>query len=79
MYFIERERFPFVHLLPRWLQKLVWNRLKPEAWKFIPVSHFGSRGPSNWGIFYCLPRSINKDLDWKQISQEMNQYFNMGY
>lgn len=44
MYFIERERFPFVHLLPRWLQKLVWNRLKPEAWKFIPVSHFGSRG-----------------------------------
>lgn len=65
---------PSVGSSPKWHHSQGWARLKSGARNFILISLMGSRSPSTWTIFHCLPR----ELDQKQSSQDLNQHSDMG-
>lgn len=48
-----------------------WSR-EPEA--LFQASHVGAKNSSSWAIFYCLPRHINRERNWKLSSWELNQH-----
>lgn len=73
----ERER-ECTHFIPtgslcKLLQRQPWSRLKQAVWNSTLILRVNVWGLSTWMIFCYFPRSISRELDYKQSSQESHQ------
>lgn len=76
----DREREIFYPLVHFWLNNgQVWTMLKPGSTSSsILGSHVAVKGPVTWAIFHCLPKQINRKINQKGNSQDLNQHSEYG-
>lgn len=48
---------------------------KPESRNSIQVSHTAGRYQSPWAAHPCLPRHVNRKVDEKESSQDLNWFW----
>lgn len=53
-----------------------WARGKPGAWNHLQASDIGDGDRRSWTIFYCLPKCMNRQLNGKYNSRDLNLYWN---
>lgn len=61
---------PSIGLFPKCVQLLELGEV--EAKGLLQTLPHGSRGPSGWVIVCCFPKDINRELDWKYSTWDLN-------